>query len=119
MVRDAVVPCRPAPGHQLADPVGIGQGSLFGIGTAVAALAAVLVMVTGSRLAYAAAFLVAAGAAVGPCSASEPHEPSRLVRTLIEVLVSSVTGQRTPARPPFQSRGPGTAQTSVDSSVSP
>ena len=59
---DAVVHLRLAPGYQLADPAGIGQGNLFRIEAVVAILAAVLVLVTGSRLAYAFAFAVAASA---------------------------------------------------------
>ena len=59
---DAVVHWRLAPGYQLADPAGIGQGNLFRIEAVLAALAAVFVLVTGSRLAYAVAFAVAASA---------------------------------------------------------
>ena len=59
---DAVVHLRLAPGYQLADPTGIGQGNLFRVEAVVAALVALLVLVTGSRLAYALAVGVAASA---------------------------------------------------------
>ncbi|GAB4081014.1 hypothetical protein [Modestobacter muralis] len=59
---DAVVHLRLAPGYQLADPTGIGQGNLFRVEAVVAALVALLVLVTGSRLAYALAMGVAASA---------------------------------------------------------
>jgi hypothetical protein len=59
---DAVVHLRLAPGYQLADPAGIGQGNLFRVEAAVAALVALLVLGTGSRLGYALAFVVAASA---------------------------------------------------------
>ena len=59
---DAVVHLRLAPGYQLADPAGIGQGNLFRCEAAVAAVVAVLVLMTGSRLAYTLAFVVAASA---------------------------------------------------------
>jgi hypothetical protein len=61
---DAVIHLRLAPGYQLADPTGIGQGNVFRIEAVLAALAALAVLVTGSRAAYAAAFLVAASAVV-------------------------------------------------------
>lgn len=59
---DAVVHLRLAPGYQLADPAGIGQGNLFRVQAVVAALVALLVLATGSRLAYALAVAVAASA---------------------------------------------------------
>jgi hypothetical protein len=61
---DAVVHLRLAPDYQLAAPAGIGQGNLFRIAAVAAILAALWVLVRPSRLSFAAAFLVAAGALV-------------------------------------------------------
>lgn len=61
---DAVVHLQLAANYQLAAPGGIGQGNLFRIEAVLAVLALLLVLVRGSRLAYAAAFLVAAGGLV-------------------------------------------------------
>lgn len=52
---DAYVHLHLAPGYQLAAPGGIGQGNLFRIQAVVALLVAVAVLVTGHRLAFAAA----------------------------------------------------------------
>jgi hypothetical protein len=57
LVVDAVIHARLAPGYQLGQPGGIGEGNPFRIEAAVAGLAALLVLVTGSRLSY----LLAAG----------------------------------------------------------
>ena len=59
---DAVVHLHLAPGYQLSAPGGIGAGNLFRIEAAVALVAAVFVVVRGSRTSYAAAFLVALSA---------------------------------------------------------
>lgn len=53
---DAVVHLRLASNYQLAQPAGIGQGNLFRVAAVVAVLAAVYVLVRGTRT----AFLVAA-----------------------------------------------------------
>jgi hypothetical protein len=58
---DAVVHLQLAANYQLAAPGGIGQGNLFRLEAALAVLALLLVLGTGSRTAYAGAFLVAAG----------------------------------------------------------
>lgn len=58
---DAVVHLQLASNYQLAAPGGIGQGNLFRIEAAVAVLALLVVLGTGSRIGYAAAFAVAAG----------------------------------------------------------
>lgn len=62
LVVDAVVHHRQAANYQLAAPGGIGEGNLFRIEAAVAILAALYVVVRGSRPAYVVAFLVAASA---------------------------------------------------------
>lgn len=62
LVTDAVVHIRQAPGYQLANPEGIGQGNLFYLESAAAILVAVYVLIRGSRLAYFAALLVTASA---------------------------------------------------------
>lgn len=62
LVVDAVVHLQLASIYQLAAPAGIGQGNLFRIEAAVAVVAAVFVLLTGSRLAYLTALLVAASA---------------------------------------------------------
>lgn len=65
LIIDAVVHLRLAHGYQLAQPAGIGQGNLFRIQAVVALLIAVLVLVTGSRI----AFLAAAGVALSALAA--------------------------------------------------
>jgi len=62
LVVDAVVHFRLAPGYQLANPGGIGQGNLFYIESAVAVVVAVYVIIRGSRPAYCAALLVTGSA---------------------------------------------------------
>jgi hypothetical protein len=61
---DAVVHLQLAAQYQLAAPGGIGQGNLFRIQAAAAALAAVWVLVRGSRLASLSAAAIAASALV-------------------------------------------------------
>lgn len=51
-----------APGYQAASPGGIGQGNLFLLESGAAVLAAIYVLLRGSRGAYAAALLVALSA---------------------------------------------------------
>jgi hypothetical protein len=58
---DAVVHLQLAANYQLAAPGGIGQGNLFRIEAVLAVLALLVVLCTGSRLGYVAAFGVAAG----------------------------------------------------------
>ncbi len=58
---DAVLHLQLAANYQLAAPGGIGQGNLFRIEAVLAILALLLVLLLGSRIAYGAAFLVAAG----------------------------------------------------------
>lgn len=58
---DAVIHLQLAPVYQLAAPSGIGQGNLFRVEAAAALLAAVYVLLRGSRLSYAVALGVAAG----------------------------------------------------------
>lgn len=58
---DAVVHLQLAANYQLAAPGGIGQGNLFRIEAALAILALLVVLYTGSRIGYAGAFLTAAG----------------------------------------------------------
>lgn len=59
---DAVVHIRLAPGYQLSAPDGIGAGNLFRLEAAVALVAALFVVLRGTRTSYAAAFLVALSA---------------------------------------------------------
>jgi hypothetical protein len=59
---DAVIHLQLASRYQLAAPGGIGQGNLFRVEAAAAILAALYVLLRGSRPAYAAAFVVAASA---------------------------------------------------------
>lgn len=58
LVIEAVVHLRLAPGYQLAQPGGIGQGNLFRIQAAVALLSAVYLLLRGSRVAFAVAAVV-------------------------------------------------------------
>lgn len=62
LVVDAVIHFRLAPGYQLANPGGIGQGNLFYLESAVAVIVAAYVVIRGSRLAYLAALIVAGSA---------------------------------------------------------
>lgn len=62
LVIDAVIHLQLAAGYQQAAPGGIGQGNLFRIQSVAATLAAVYVLVRGSRLSYVIAGLVALGA---------------------------------------------------------
>ncbi|QCO98461.1 hypothetical protein FCN77_13125 [Arthrobacter sp. 24S4-2] len=55
---DAGVHIHLAPGYQAATPAGIGQGSLFLLESAAAVLAALYVLIRGSRASYAAALAV-------------------------------------------------------------
>ena len=59
---DAAVHLHLAPGYQAGSPQGIGQGTLFLLESAAAALAALAVLLRGSRAAYAFALLVALSA---------------------------------------------------------
>ena len=59
---DAGVHLHLAPGYQAGSPQGIGQGTLFLLESAAAALAALAVLLRGSRTAYAFALLVALSA---------------------------------------------------------
>lgn len=59
---DVVVHVHLAPGYQAASPQGLGQGTLFLFEAAAAALAALAVLVRGSRPAYAFALLVSLSA---------------------------------------------------------
>ncbi|WP_326966406.1 hypothetical protein [Arthrobacter sp. CG_A4] len=59
LVASAVVHVQLAPGYQQAAPGGLGQGTLFLIQAGVAVLAAVFVLLKGSRTAFAAAAVVA------------------------------------------------------------
>lgn len=56
---DAGVHIHLAPGYQAGNSAGIGQGNLFLLESAAAVLAALYVLLRGSRAAYAAAFIVA------------------------------------------------------------
>ncbi len=58
LVVSAVIHVQLAPGYQQAAPGGVGQGTLFLIQAGAAALAAVFVLLTGSRTAFAAAAVV-------------------------------------------------------------
>jgi hypothetical protein len=62
LATDAVVHFRLAPGYQLANPGGIGQGNLFYLEAAAAILVALYVLVRGSRPAFFAALLVTGSA---------------------------------------------------------
>lgn len=64
LATDAAVHIYLAPRYQLANPGGIGQGNLFYLESAAAILAALYVLIRGSRPAYFAAFLVAGSALV-------------------------------------------------------
>ncbi len=55
---DAGVHIHLAPGYQAATPAGIGQGSLFLLESAAAVLAALYVLIRGSRASYALALAV-------------------------------------------------------------
>jgi len=59
---DAGVHIHLAPGYQAGNSAGIGQGNLFLIESAAAILAAVYVLLRGSRTAYAAALIVSLSA---------------------------------------------------------
>jgi hypothetical protein len=59
---DAGVHLHLAPGYQAGNPAGIGQGNLFLLEAAAAVLAGLFVLLRGSRLAYAVAFVVALSA---------------------------------------------------------
>lgn len=61
---DAVVHLRLASGYQAGQPAGIGTGNVFRIASALAIVAALWVLLRGSRAAYAAAFAVAFSALV-------------------------------------------------------
>jgi hypothetical protein len=61
LVVDAVVHLHLAPGYQLAQPDGVGQGNLFRIEATVALVSALLVLLTGSRLAFGNAAFVGIG----------------------------------------------------------
>ncbi|MET3176647.1 UNVERIFIED_ORG: hypothetical protein ABIB52_004522 [Arthrobacter sp. UYCu721] len=61
---DAGVHIYLAPGYQAASPGGIGQGNLFLLESAVAVLAALWVLVRGSRASFALALVVALSAFV-------------------------------------------------------
>jgi hypothetical protein len=61
LVVDAVTHLQLASVYQMAAPGGIGQGNLFRVEAVLALLAAVFLLVSPSRIAYAAAFAVAAG----------------------------------------------------------
>ena len=60
---DAYVHLHLASGYQQAQPGGVGEGTLFRVEAALAILAALWVLVSGSRPAYAAAALVGLGGA--------------------------------------------------------
>jgi hypothetical protein len=59
---DAGVHVHLAPGYQAGNPAGIGQGNLFLLESAAAVLAALYVLLRGSRAAFAAALIVALSA---------------------------------------------------------
>jgi hypothetical protein len=59
---DAGVHIHLAPGYQAGNPAGIGQGNLFLLESAAAILAALYLLLKGSRAAYASAFVVALSA---------------------------------------------------------
>ena len=64
LVVDAVVHLRLASGYQAGQPAGIGTGNVFRIASVLAIVAALWVLLRGSRAAYAAAFVVAFSAVV-------------------------------------------------------
>jgi hypothetical protein len=59
---DAGVHIHLAPGYQAGNPAGVGQGNLFLLESAAAVLAALYVLLRGSRAAFAAALIVALSA---------------------------------------------------------
>lgn len=61
---DAGVHIHLAPGYQAGNPAGIGQGNMFLLESAAAVLAALYVLLRGSRAAYAAALLIALSALI-------------------------------------------------------
>ncbi|MEO7262935.1 MAG: hypothetical protein ABI047_17035 [Jatrophihabitantaceae bacterium] len=61
LIVEAVIHLQLAANYQLAAPAGIGQGNLFRIEAAIAVLAGLWVLLSGSRMAYAAALSAAAG----------------------------------------------------------
>lgn len=64
LVLDAVVHLRLVSGYQAGQPAGIGTGNVFRIASTLAIVAALWVLLRGSRAAYAAAFAVAFSAVV-------------------------------------------------------
>ncbi|MGI9158023.1 MAG: hypothetical protein ACR2FG_15560 [Marmoricola sp.] len=64
LVVDAVVHLRLASGYQMAQPAGIGQGNIFRIESVVALLAALYVLLRGSRTAFLVAAVVGLSALV-------------------------------------------------------
>jgi hypothetical protein len=62
LLTDAGIHIHLAPGYQAGAPQGIGQGNLFLLESAAAVLAALAVLLRGSRAAYAFALLVALSA---------------------------------------------------------
>ncbi len=65
LVVSAVIHVQLAPGYQQAAPGGVGQGTLFLVQAGAAALAAVFVLLKGSRTAFAAAAVVALSSLAG------------------------------------------------------
>ena len=65
LVVSAVVHVQPAPGYQQAVPGGLGQGTLFLIEAVASVVAAVFVLLKGSRTAFAAAAVVAFSSPAG------------------------------------------------------
>ncbi|WP_240720253.1 hypothetical protein [Pseudarthrobacter sp. NamB4] len=59
LVVTAVIHAQLAPGYQQAAPGGVGQGALFLVQASASVLAAVFVLLRGSRMAFAAAAVVA------------------------------------------------------------
>lgn len=103
LLASAVIHVQLAPGYQQAAPAGIGQGTLFLVEAGAAALAAVFVLLKGSRTAFAAAGVVALSSlaavmlyryvevpALGPLPAM--YEPVWYAAKIVTALAEAAAG---------------------------
>ncbi|MCO4253584.1 hypothetical protein [Pseudarthrobacter raffinosi] len=103
LVVSAVIHVQLAPGYQQAAPGGIGQGTLFLVQAGAAVLAAVFVLVTGSRAAFASAAVVALSSlaavilyryvqvpAIGPLPSM--YEPVWYAAKVVSAVAEAVAG---------------------------
>lgn len=121
LVVDAVVHVRLASQYQLAQPGGVGQGTLFRVEAVVALLAAVYVLVRGSRPAFAVAALVALSAlaavvlyryvevpALGPIPTM--YEPVWFFEKTLSAVAQGVAGVLALGGAVLAGRGPRTSR---------